>query len=140
MHLIKNKKGNIVIYQSPSLKSCWGYIDDRGDYISERRSKKGQIFHFFQNAIAIQYELLVFLEKKSPNGNIKIYIPDFENEKFWAVVPIKDFRKYAMEWEAETSKPAIFSYDKKNFKPYGKQIRLPLNYWIREYKNQKKLI
>ena len=140
MHIIKNKRGNEVIYQSPSLKSCWGYIDDKGDYIIERSASKGQIFHFFDNAVAIQLEVLDFLERKYVGRDIRCYISDFEKEKFWLICAVKNFRKFAFRWQDESGKPAIVNYDKKDYKKYGKQIRLPMNSWIRDYANQQKLI
>jgi len=140
MHIIKNKRGNEVIYQSLSLKHCWGYIDNKKDYIIERNASKGQIFYFFENAIALQLEVMEYLERKYINSLIKCYVMDFEKTNFWLICSVKNFRRFAFQWEGESGKPAIFSYDKKNYKKYGMQIRLPLNYWIREYPDQTKLI
>lgn len=137
MYIIKNTKGNLVFYQSRNLKNCWGFIDDNGDYITERSVKKSQIFHFFKNAIAIQEELLALLEKEFKNNHIKVWIPDYEREEFWAIVKVKDFRKMAIE-EFGINK-AIFNYDKKDFSRYGVQVRLPLHCFVREYKHQRKL-
>jgi len=139
MHLIKNTRGNIVIYQSSSLKNCWGHIDDNNDYITERDEKDSQIFHLYENAMAIQYEILLLLEGRKAR-NIKIRVKNYEKEGFWAICPVKDFRRLAYQWEKETGKPAIFNYDLKNFRRYGRQIRLPMQYWTRLYDNQKKLI
>jgi|TARA_B100000315_G_C14459257_1_gene532976 hypothetical protein len=137
MYLVKNERGNEVIYQSPSMKSCWGYIKD--EYITERDAKKGQIFYYFENAIALQLEVLEYLERKYPNSNIKVYVKNFENENFWAICPIKHFRRLSFEWGKKSGKPSIFNYDTKKWAKYGLQIRLPLNYWVRKYKNQTEL-
>ena len=135
MHIIKNERRCEVIYQSSSLKSCWGFIDENNNYITMREEKKGQIFHFFQNALAIQLELLEYLERKKCN-KIRIRISDYEKEPFWAVIDVDDFRPFAMEWQNETGKPAIFCYDKQDYKKYGQQIRLPMNRFTRVYDNQ----
>lgn len=135
MHIIKNQRGCEVIYQSTSLKSCWGFIDENNDYITMREEKRGQIFHFFQNALALQLELLEYLERKKCN-KIRIRIPDYEKEPFWAEIEVKNFRLFAMQWEKETGKKAIFNYDKQDYKKYGKQIRLPINYFTRIYDTQ----
>jgi len=140
MHTIKNSNGNIVIYQSPSLKSCWGYIDSYGDYYTERDASKGQIFHLYGNSIAIQLEILEMLERGYIKRNIKVWVTKYEKENFWAVCPVKDFRALAYDYQDATGKAAIFCYDKLNYLKYGKQIRLPMNYWTREYKNQSKLV
>lgn len=112
MHLIKNNNGNIVIYQSPSLKSCWGYIDEYNDYISERDDSKEQIFHLYDNAMAIQLEVLMYLEAHK-GRNIKIRVKNYEKEDFWAICLVKQFRTLAYNWEKRTGKSAIFNYDKK---------------------------
>lgn len=135
MYMEKNTNGNIVVYQSQRMNVCWGFIDRNNDYIGERSAKKGQIFHFFKNAIAIQEELLTYLEKRKCR-NIKIRVKDYEDEDFWAIFPIKDFRNKAIE---EFKDKAIFCYDKKNFSPYGTQVRLPLHRFVRKYDGQKTL-
>ena len=139
MHLIKNNNGNIVIYQSPSLKNCWGFIDDNKDYIGERDAKKSQIFHLYDNAMAIQYEVLEYLETNKCR-NVMIRVKNYEKEDFWAICPIKEFRNKAKEWEKRTGKPAIFNYDKLNYKRYGIQIRLPMDSFTRKYDNQVELM
>jgi len=106
MHLIKNERGNIVFYQSPSLKHCWGHIDDNGDYLGERDARKAQIFHLYDNAMAIQYEIITYLEAHKAI-NIKIRVKNYEKEDFWAICPVKDFRRLALEWQKSTGKPAI---------------------------------
>lgn len=136
MYVVKNRIGKEVFYQSQSLKSCWGCIDANGDYVSERSAKAGQIFHFFKNAIAIQLELLEYLERKYSDNKIRIHVPDFEKESFFAVVPVKEFRKIAV---GEFGDKAIFNYDKKNFRRYGKQIRVPMHSFAKEYLHQTKL-
>ena len=138
MHLIKNNNGNIVIYQSPSLKNCWGHIDEYGDYIGERDASKSQIFHLYDNAISIQEEVLIYLEAHK-HRNVMIRVKNYEKEAFWAICPVKEFRNKAKEWEKNTGKPAIFNYDKLNYARYGRQIRLPMNYWTRKYDGQEEL-
>lgn len=138
MYITSNPQGNLVIYQSSSLKSCWGHIDN-GNYITTRDDKKSQIFHLYNNTIAIQLELLEFLEKHFPKSDIRIYILNYEKENFWAVCPISKFRELSLKWQKETGKQSIFNYDKQDYSKYGKQIRLPMNSFIREYINQKKL-
>ena len=139
MHVIKNERGNVVFYQNANLRSCWGFVDDKGDYITDRDVKKGQIFYHFKNAIAIQLEILEYMEKieeKNKGRSIRIRIENFEKENFWAVCKVKDFRILAVE---EFGNKAIFNYDKKDYKKYGYQIRLPLNSFVREYDSDKKL-
>ena len=136
MYIEKNTNGNIVVYQSQRMNVCWGFIDKSNDYLGERDEVKGQIFHFFKNAMAIQEELLDYLEKRKCR-NIKIRVKNYEDEDFWAIFPVKDFRNKAIE---EFKSKAIFSYDKKDFSKYGKQIRLPMHCFTREYNNQEKLV
>ena len=138
MHIVKNQRGIEVIYQDYTLKNCWGHIDGE-DYFTERDEKEGQIFRLYNNAIGIQLELLEYLENKYPKGKIRIYIVNFEKENFYAIAPTKDFRRLALQWEKETGKPAIYNYDKQDYKKYGKQIRLPMNYFIRIYTKQNPL-
>ena len=139
MFIEKNSNGNLVFYESERKDSIWGHTDDNNDYITTRSDKKSQIFHLYKNAIALQLELLEFLETNPiyKERNIKVRIEDYEDENFWAIIPIKDFRKIAFE---EFPNNAIFNYSKPNYKPYGKQIRVPLGRFIRVYNNQKQLI
>ena len=102
MHIIKNSRGIEVVYQSPTLKNCWGHIDEKGDYITDRDTKRGQIFHLFNNAIAIQLDLLKYLENKYPHGNIRVFVNNYEKETFCAVCPINKFRGYALQWQKTT--------------------------------------
>ena len=135
MHIEKNTNGNIVIYQSQRMNVCWGFIDNNNDYLGERDEIKSQIFHLYQNAMAIQEDLLTYLEKRKCR-NIKIRVKNYEKEDFWATFLVKDFRKKAIE---EFGSKAVFNYDTKNHVKYGKQVRLPLNCFTREYDNQTKL-
>lgn len=138
MHIIINSRGDEVIYQDYTLRHCWGFIH-LSDYHTERDEKEGQIFHLYNNAIGIQLELLEYLENKYPKGKIKVYVKNFEKEDFYAFIFTKDFRRLAMEWEKETGKQAIYNYDKQNYRRYGKQIRLPINYFARAYSKQNPL-
>ena len=135
MHIEQDNHGNMQIYQNMSKKYHWGFIDKEKDYITTRSEKKGQIFHHFRNAVAIQLELLEYLEKMKANL-IKVWIPDFEKEGFWALVKVESFRQIARE---DFGERAIFNYDKEDYSRYGKQIRLPLNRFSRAYTNTKPL-
>ena len=84
MHLEQDSYGNLQIYQSQSKKHHWGFIDQDNNYITSRSEKKSQIFHLYRNAVAIQLELLEYLEKRKC-GLIRVYIPDFEKEGFFAI-------------------------------------------------------
>lgn len=128
----KNQRGNTVIYQSPSKKHCWGFVDADGDYISTRDFKRGQIFRHFRNAVAIQLEILDWLEGAFKLNNIRVRIENYDKQNFWAVCPIADFR--AKAYKAFGNK-CIFSYDSK----YGKQIMLPMGDFVWEHDYQKKL-
>ena len=85
--------------------------------------------------MAIQLELLEYLEKHKSNL-IKIYIPDFEKEGFFAIAKVSEFRQMAIE---EFKDKAIFNYDKQDYSRYGQQIRLPMNRYSRIYSEIKPL-
>lgn len=127
MYLEQDSYGNLQVYQSVSKKYHWGFIDKDRNYNTSRSEKESQIFHFYKNAIAIQLELLEYLERMNANL-IKVWI-HFENEGFFAMAKVKTFRIIALE---EFGDNAIFNYDKKNYSRYGKQIRLPLNRFARK--------
>ncbi len=131
MYIEKNTNNNIVFYQSPSKRNCWGFVDQYGDYISERDFKKGQIFYLYKNSMALQLEIIEFMEKTK--GNVRIRVKNYEKEDFWAIVSARDFRRLAKD---EFGTNAIFSYDKMNYKKYGLQIRLPMHCFTRKYDNQ----
>ena len=133
MFIEKNERGNIVFYQSHRKDKIWGHIDESGDYLSERKFKSGQIFRFFKNAIALQLELLEYLERRDKKKNIKIRVPDYENEPFWAIIKVGEFRQKAIE---EFGKRAIFNYDRMNYARYGRQIMCPMHSFTRVYDNQ----
>lgn len=130
MYLEKNFNGDIVIYQSRNKRSQWGIINPKGDYFTSRDCSRGQVFRLFQNSIGLQLEVLEYLENKHPKGRIAVWITNFENEPFYAICPIKDFRNFAIK---ELGIKAIFSYDKKDYCKYGEQIRLPMNRFTRAY-------
>ena len=131
-----DKFNNLQIYQSQSKKNHWGFISPENEYITTRSVKKGQIFNHFGNAIALQLELLEHLEKHKCD-KIRIWIPDFEKEGFWAEMPVRDFRSTAIKYFGER---AIFNYDKKDYSRYGQQIRVPMNSFPRVYNKQNKLV
>lgn len=135
MYLEQDSYGNIQVYQSISKRVHWGYIDRNNNYNTDRSEKKSQIFHLYRNAIAIQFELLEYLERRKSNL-IKVYISDFEKEGFFAIAKVSEFRQMAME---EFGDIAIFNYDKQDYSRYGKQIRLPLNRFSRMYAKIKPL-
>jgi len=135
MFVEKNERGNIVFYQSERKNRSWGFVNEERNYITMREVKKGQVFYHFKNAIAVQLELLEWLEEHDCQ-DIRVRIPDFEKEPFWAVISVRDFRMAA---HMEFGDKAVFSYDKKDYGPYGKQIRVPLNSFVREYDSQEKL-
>jgi len=135
MILEQDSYGNLQVYQSESKRHHWGFIDKNNNYITSRSEKKGQIFHLYRNAIAIQLELLEYLEKIKCDL-IKVYVPDFEKEGFFAIVKANEFRQLAIE---EFGDKAIFNYDLKNFARYGKQIRCSLNRFTRQYSKIKPL-
>ena len=87
-----DKFNNLQIYQSQSKKNHWGFISPENEYITTRSVKKGQIFNHFGNAIALQLELLEHLEKHKCD-KIRIWIPDFEKEGFWAEMPVREIEK-----------------------------------------------
>lgn len=135
MYITTNSIGEFVFYQSKSMRHCWGHLDKNNDYITIREEKKGQVFHFFKNAIAIQLELLEYLEQHECR-DIRVRVPDYEKEPFWAVIPVDKFRVLALK---EFGNGAIFNYDKQDYNKYGQQIRLPLHCFSREYDGQKEL-
>lgn len=135
MYLEQDSYGNLQVYQSISKRHHWGFIDKDNNYNTIRSEKKGQIFHHFKNAVAIQLELLEYLERRKCNL-IKVYIPDFEKEGFFAIVKANEFRQMSIE---EFGDIAIFNYDKQDYSRYGKQIRLPLNRFSRIYAKIKPL-
>ena len=134
MHLEQDAYGNLQGYQSRSKRHHWGFIDGDNSYNTIRSEKKGQIFHHFRNAVALQLELLEYLEKRK--CLIRVYIPDFEAEGFFAVAKASEFRQMAVK---EFGDIAIFNYDKMDYARYGKQIRLPLNRFSRIYSKIKPL-
>ena len=135
MHLEQDSYGNLQVYQSNSKRYHWGFIDKDKNYITIRSERKGQIFHHFGNAMAIQLELLEYLEKHKSNL-IKIYVPDFEKEGFFAIAKVSEFRQMAIQ---EFKDKAIFNYDKQDYSRYGQQIRLPMNRYSRIYSEIKPL-
>lgn len=135
MYLEQDSYGNLQVYFNSFKQHHWGFIDRDNNYNTIRSAKKGQIFYFYKNAIAIQLELLEYLEKTKANL-IKVYISDFDKEGFFAIVKVNDFRILAME---EFGDKAIFNYDKQDYKKYGQQIRLPLNRFSRLYARIKPL-
>jgi hypothetical protein len=131
MYIDRNKRGNEVFYQSESKINCWGFMDDDGNYKSDRNMR--QIFRLYKNALAIQDELLTYLETKYHDGLIKLYITEYEPQPFFAIIRIKDFRELA--WSAFGSK-AVFNYGQK----WGQQIRVPMDGFTRIYKLNAKIV
>ncbi|MEK6884792.1 MAG: hypothetical protein AABY22_34490, partial [Nanoarchaeota archaeon] len=127
MYLEQDSHGNIQVYQNSMKRSHWGFIDKDRNYNTSRSAKKGQIFHLYRHAIAVQLELLEYLEKTKCNL-IKIYIQDYEKEGFFAIAKVDAFREMAFQ---EFGYNSVFNYDKQDYSRYGKQIRLPLNRFSR---------
>ena len=94
MYIEKNTNENIVFYESERKNNCWGFVDENGDYITGRDNAKSQIFRLFKNSMALQYEILVWLEEHRAR-NVKIRVKNYDEEDFWAVVPVRNFRELA---------------------------------------------
>jgi hypothetical protein len=131
----KNSQGELVFYESERKDRCWGFVNVDNDYVTLRDARRGQVFHHFKNAVAIQEEVLKVLER-SKVRNVVVRVQNFEREDFWAVLPVKLFRALAFD---EFGVAGTFRYDKKGIGRYGWQVRVPLNRFTRQYDLQAKL-
>jgi len=120
----------IQIYNT---KQQWVGDIDTGEqsYYSQRDAKKGQVFHHFGNAIALDVSILKQLITKKIKF-ICILVSNFENKPshYWITT---------LEFFINNSER--FNYDKRNeygqsYTGYGEQRRMPMQFWRKAYSQE----